>query len=200
MKNLPIALLSVSLAFSSVSHAQTPAPNPAATPATPIKPKALSSSDRAVATDILENVYLIGNLAQRVRNLRTTQPNLFPEEGWKAVEMAEKLQKEFWGLVAPLSILSGDKLPEDVTAKDKKKLATLPSTASVPDPKKTRSKKGDFATEWAKLMTEQTKDLTKLIEKAGKSMDPQMSQLKTKQADAVKTLSSQFEKMASPAK
>jgi hypothetical protein len=195
MKLLPIAFLALSFGFGAASFAQAPA--------APAKPKSLSSTDRPLARDILENLYFVDTLVTAVQHRKAEEPNLLPEAAWASLAPIGQVKNNLWGDIAPLVQLSGDKLPAALDNKDKKRIAVLtPPKAGDAKPSRSRrdDKKGDFGTEWAKLVCEQSRELTKLLEKGSKSMDPQISQLNVKWGAEVKAVTAQLEPIAGPSK
>ena len=193
MKILPIALLTGSFFLATPLLAQTPATNPVSASA---KPKSLSSADRPVAKGILESLYLVDHLLTSVIHRKQDEPNLLPEEGWKAMFAISKLKNSFWGETAPLLMASGEKMPSVISPKDRKRLEIL-SPAKPGDPKAARGRRDDkkleFGPAWCLLMSEELKEVGKLLEKASKSTDPQMTKLSASWAGPVKDIVTSLE-------
>ena len=199
MKLLPVTLLAGGLLLGtpiSSVLAQAPGSSPAAA-----KPKSLSSSDKPVARGILESLYLMDDLVTKVVHRRKDEPTLLPDAGWKALGEVQKLKNSLWGDVAPLVMASGDKMPGAISPKDKKRMEILAPAKA--DPRAARGRKDDkkleYGAAWALLMNEEVKELGKLLEKASKSTDPQVTKISSSWSDSVKAIGTTLEPIV-PAK
>jgi hypothetical protein len=175
MRTLPSVLLAGSLLLGTPILAQSPATTPAAAAS---KAKLVSGSDKTVVKEIMDRLYLVHTLVTAASRRRKDEPTLLPDEGWKAMTAAAKLNNGLYGEAALL--IPTAELPTAVSPKDRKRMEIL-SPAKPGNPKAPRGRKDDkkleYPAAWCLLMSEELTELGKVLDKAAKSTDPQMSKL-----------------------